>query len=234
MKTSIKIVFAMIILSVAISSCKKSKKTTPVGPLGPNFPYALNSLITPALLDTMENDGLVVNPGLTPATVNGIYLLSPDSCTFDNSVNSGAGTLYADLLFQFSNQNNSTSTIDFVYKTVNGTDSENGAANDGSIVSGGGMSFTIFAQDRDTTEGVASVLLFITSGQVVSGGIKNMQFAFYVKSKGPDPNGYVVPVGTFRIFDNEGGLAATQSSYSIKTKPIQSLRARAPRSIHRP
>jgi len=221
MKTSIKIVFAMIILSVAISSCKKSKKTTPVGPLGPNFPYALNTIISPAILDTLEAHGLAVHQGLTPATVNGIYLLSPDSCTFDNSGSNQAGDIFDEELFQFSNQDNGAFTISLAYNQ--GSGEEVGVDNKATFISGTGKQFTIFAQAKDTTDEIPSVELRVETGTLTTGGITNLQEGLYLVSKGSDPDNDLIPVGSTRIFEQEGGFSPTQTTFAVALGKIQSL-----------
>jgi hypothetical protein len=222
MKKIVKLIFALMVAVASFTSCKKSQKTTPVGPLGPNFPYALNSILTPAILDSLENHGLVVNAGLTPATVNGIYSFSPDLCTFDNSSNNSAGSLYDDYDFDFTNQNNANASIDFVYKDVADGATDNGAAIGATLISGSGNLFTVYAQAQDTTQTVVSTTILLVSGEVTTGGIKNMQLGVYEKTKGPDPNGDVVPVGTTRIFKDQDELSITLSTFAVngKHKPV--------------
>ncbi|MES2111125.1 MAG: hypothetical protein V4577_20390, partial [Bacteroidota bacterium] len=174
-------------------------------------------IITPAIIDSLKKDGLKINDGLTPPAVEGNYFFSPDYCTYDNS--GGGITIYADLTFSLTNQNKSASTISLKYKTPDSE--ETGSDFTADYISGSNNFFTVFAQANDTTHNIPSVLLEIISGEFTSSGIKNMQFAFYSKSKGPDPDNLLVPVGTTRIFEDEDGFSETRATFSTLKKVIQ-------------
>ncbi|HZY39969.1 MAG TPA: hypothetical protein VFE53_25115 [Mucilaginibacter sp.] len=223
MKTLAKLAIVIVMVSIAFTSCKKSKKTSPVGALGPNFPYVLNTIVTPAILDSLENHGLEINGGLTPALVNGIYLFSPNEVSYDSSDGYYAGQIIDDYKYQFSEQNNDAFTINMKYKDITAVGTNTGSANGATIISGNGNSFTVYAQAQDTTQGVYSVIIQVISGQLASGGIKNMQLAYYEKSKGSDPNNLVVPVGTIRIFKDEDGFSQTQSTFSVDPNKVQNI-----------
>jgi hypothetical protein len=219
MKTLNKILVLIAIISIAFTACKK-KSSSPVGALGANYPYALNNIITPAIIDTFQSHGMAINAGLTPPSANGIYLLSPDYCIFDNSGYNQKGTIFADQAFKFANQNNATSTIDLAYKANGSTGVEVGNGSGLIYITGAGNVFTIYAQSHDTTNNVTSVLVQLISGQIGTGGIVNMQYAFYVESKGNDPTNIVVPLHTTRIFQDKDNLSATQSTFSAIQKQI--------------
>lgn len=221
MKTITKITLAALVLTAVITSCKKDKKTTPVGALGTSYPNVLNTIVTPAIIDSFKVHGMVINPGLTPPTVNGIYFFSPDYCTFDNSGSDQAGDTFSDELVRFSNQNNTLYSISYAYNQGNG--SEVGIDNSATYLSGSGNFFTIYAQARDTTSGIATIDLRLVSGELGNGGIKNMQEGLFLVSKGPDPGGIIVPVGTTRIFKDNDGFSETQTSFSLNAFQLNKL-----------
>jgi hypothetical protein len=229
-KTLTKILFATIIVSVAFTSCKKSKKVAPVGPLGANYPYILNSIITPAILDTLQKHGLHVHAGLTPAIVNGIYLLSPDECLYDNTGDYSVGEDIDDYKYQFSSQDNTTYTVSVAYTDVT-SNNDSGSDNAATYISGTGTSFTIFAQAQGTLSGVSYTTLSVFSGILTSGGIQDFQNGLFLKSKvGDADNEVVAPVGTIRIFENPD-LSATQTSFAHLLKQIGGIHALQAKSL---
>jgi hypothetical protein len=230
MKTLIKLLYLVIIPAAFFASCgKKNEKTSTVGALGANYPNGLNSFMTPAILDTLKSHGMAIHAGLTPPSANGIYLFSPDSCTFDNSGENAAGTLFDAYLFQFSNQNSTAGTIDFAYTDSDNPGSEVGFGYNATYISGTSGSFTIYAQVKDTLstgdETVITLADEVVSGTIVQGGIQNMQLGLYSAQKSGDPNNEAVPVGTTRVFLDEDGFSQTESTFSIQPGKIQALHA---------
>jgi hypothetical protein len=68
--------------ALAFSSCKKSSDE--VTPAGNTFPTPIQSMVTQSMVDSIRTAGANVYSGTTPAIVNGIYFMHPDSCVFDN------------------------------------------------------------------------------------------------------------------------------------------------------
>jgi len=235
MKTFKKLAIGIAVISIAFSSCKKHVTPTPVGPLGPNFAYVINTIITPAILDTLEKYGTVVNAGLTPPAINGIYLIHPNYCLFDNEseiddeLGSLAGKTFDDYEYEFTNQNNGKYTIAVKFKDVLGGDS--GSDSSATFISGNGSLFTIFAKTTGISKGIPYTALQVISGSVTSGGVANFQYTEYWTAKtGDATNSLVVPVGTIRIFEDQDGSSETQTTFSMITKQIQSLNS----NLHRP
>jgi hypothetical protein len=204
-------------------SCKKRSPVKPVvNPLGPNYPSALNAIVTPAIIASVESHGTIIYDGLTPPLINGIYLLSPDSCIFDDSGYNYAGTLFDDYKFQFSSQDNTASTVTFAFKDIKvGTDA--GSNSTATYISGTASSFTVFSENSAVSNGVSNVQLSIISGVLQNGYIQNLQWASYLVSKGNDPNNVLEPVGSIRIFVDEDGESGTQQSFSLPPTTIQSI-----------
>jgi hypothetical protein len=231
MKTLFKLAFFIITISIVVSSCSKKKTVTPVGPLGANYPYALNTIITPAILDSLEKDGTVINSGLTPPSINGTYLLSPDSCTFDDSGEELANTLFDNYDYEFADQNTAQYTVKVSYVDIGDTD-DTGSDNSATYIAGTGSLFTVFAQATGTDEGIPYVSLQVVSGSITTGGIKNFQLSTYLVSKtGDASNSVIEPVGSIRIFLAEDGLAAIQTSSAVTPNKIQAHLSKQLRSL---
>jgi len=195
------------------------------GALGPTYPAIFNTIITPAVLNVLQTNGTVINSGLTPPNISGIYLLSPDYCSFDNSGNNLSGRIFDDYKYQFTNQDNNSFAINVNYKDVaaGGTDAGSDVA--ATYITGSGNAFTIIAQLSGTSNGIPYTSLEILSGTVTANGIANFQKSEYLESKGSDPSNLLEPVGSTRIFEDQDGLSATQTTFSVKGNQIQSAGA---------
>jgi len=217
MKALAKLAFAIVLISIALASCKKESKknTTQVGALGANYPNVLNTIVTPAILDTLKKHGLTVHDGLTPGIVNGIYLFSPDECLYDNSGDYYVGETIDDYEYKFANQNNTAYTINVKYDDITAGDNI-GSDSLATYISGTGNSFTIFAEIQGVLGGVSYTSLEIYSGVYSSSGILAFQNALFLKSKvGDIDNSVVAPVGTIRIFADQDGLSEKQGTFGV-------------------
>lgn len=204
----------IIVLSVCfaaiISSCSKKHNVTPV-PVIPAFP----SYISQVIIDSLQKHGMDVNLGLTPPTINGFYVFDPFENTYSSLAGGPDGVNYLAEIVQFLGENNTTLGIKIAYNQGNGT--EVGRSDTAVVIRGANNLFTVFAHVADTTRGVISEDIQLYSGQFTTTGITNLQYAFYLKSKGPDPQGYIVPVGTIRVFKDGDGTSEPATSLSQST-----------------
>jgi hypothetical protein len=187
------------------------------GALGANFAPIINTIITPAILDTLQTHGTVINAGLTPPTVNGTYLISPDYCLYDNSGGNFAGQVFSNYEYEFSNQNSTSYAINVNYSNKISGSSTLDAGSDVSAtyLSGSSSLFTVYAQTTGTSNGISYTSLQVISGEIVSGAIDNFQETFYLESKTGDTNNTILaPVGTLRIFKDEDGVSPSQSVFT--------------------
>jgi len=222
MKTLLTYSIAIILISFTFSSCKIDK-VAPGDALGPNFPSIINTVITPTLLDTLTKNGVVINSGLTPPTVNGIYLLSPNYCIFDNSGNNRAGQTFYSYKYQFSNQNNASFAISIAYSDAIGGGTDLGLNANNTYISGSGNLFTVFTKITATDEGITYTELKIISGEIEEGGINNLQVSDYWENIVNDPTHLLVPAGTNRIFKDQDGVSETQSTFSVTGKQVPGI-----------
>lgn len=217
MKKLSNIIIAAGVICMLFASCKKdnSNNKQAAAKLGTNFPSILNTIITPAVIDSLQKDGMIINSGLTPPTVNGAYFFHPQYCTFDNSGSGYLGQVIDDYKYNFTSQNSSAFTISVQYEDVVGNDS--GSDGSATYISGSGDLFTIFAQSNGVSQGISYVLLQVLSGQVANGSIKNLQIGEYLQSKVGDTGNTVVErVGSTRIFiDQDGNSEATTFSFNL-------------------
>lgn len=209
MKRVTRVCLLVILLSGLLYSCKKSGGDSNNGN---NFSDSIRSIIPQPVIDSLRSWGLNIHDGNTPPSITGIYLLSPDSCVFDNSGFDMAGQLFDDYKFRFSNQTSQTIRVE----RKNATDDTDYAADSSAtFIAGNGSYFTIFAQEKGSESGVSYTSLSIYTGQITSAGIAGFQIALYLKTKDADPGGVLVPAKTSRIFTNSGGPVVPISTFAI-------------------
>lgn len=202
------ILFATLITLIASCSKDDPKPSTPTD----TFPAPISSNVSQSMVDSLRNAGATINSGTTPPIVNGIYLMHPDSCIYDNSPGNFANTLFTDYKFRFTNQDNSLFTLLVEQKAIPaGTLSSTPVS---TYISGSGNNFSIFILRTITPGGIAVQQYNVLSGTLTAAGIQNLQNTLYVRSKGSDPSGTYPPTGTIRVFvTGATGLAAISGSF---------------------
>jgi len=224
MKLIVRIItMALLAIPVLLTACKKEKKTNPNA-----LPPVVNTIVTQAQLDSLKKHGTVINEGVTPPTVSGTFLLSPDVCSFDNSGSNFSGQTFDDYAYEFSKQNTSKFTIRIDYTNVANDGSDTGSDSTATYISGTGQLFTVYAQSSGVETGISYTNLQVLSGQITSGGIANFQVTDYLESKGADPNNKLEPVGTTRIFYDSDKLSTPYT----QTIVLASLKAKAAAAIN--
>jgi hypothetical protein len=197
MKNTIHYILVILVFSCTLISCTKKQDNKPAD--NNALPAPVNSVITAAIIDSLQKHGAIINKGTTPPTINGIFLIHPDVCTFDNSGGGFAGSTFDDYKYKFSNQSKTAYTIRVDYIDVN-FPAEVTSDSVATYVSGHDNLFTIYSSFNTSKNGVNFVILHVLSGEIASGGIKNFQNSTYIVSKDADPNHYVEPQGATRVF----------------------------------
>ncbi len=224
MKSLLKISSLLLLIPLLFVACKKENNDeTPTGPLGAKYPQVINNVITPEILESLKKNGMTINSGTTPPTINGVFLFSPAYCSFDDSGNNLKGSYFNDYKIQFKNQNTNDYTVSMEYKDVSdGTDS--GGDNNATYISGENNLFTVFSQVKGKSGNVNYVALDVISGEAAAGSMKNLIWSHYLVSKEGDVSDvFLVPVGTTRIFKDENGLSNGQTTFSMLPKNLQSI-----------
>ncbi len=164
------------------------------------------------MLDSLQAAGVTVYSGKTPPIINGTYLMSPDSCVYDNSPGNFAGTLFSDYKFRFSNQDNTAFTLTVEQKAIPANTLSVAPAY--SYISGSGNNFTVFNLRTVSPQGVTVQQFNIFTGTLTANGIQNFHNTLFISSKGSDPNNTLPPAGTVRRFVTGGsGLAGSTASF---------------------
>lgn len=202
-------------LVLFFSSCKKDNDTNlnPTPEPNPNsFPAVISNIVPQTMIDSIRATGAAVYAGSTPAIVNGIYLMHPDSCVYDNSPGNFTGTIFTDYKFRFSNQDNTLFTLTVDQKSIPaGVLSSTPVS---TYISGTGNNFSIFLLRTVSPGGVTVQQFNVLSGTLTSTGIQGLQNTLYLRSKGSDPTNSLPPAGTIRRFINGGnGLAANATDF---------------------
>lgn len=198
----------LIVGAIVFSSCKKDNTTIS----GEKYPTPISNLVPQSMIDSLRARGANIYSGTTPPIVNGIYLMTPDSCTYDNSPSNFAGNIFTDYKFRFSAQDNTAYTI-----TVEQKASPAGTLNAApayTYISGSGNNFTIFILRTQSAQGIPGQIFNVFSGTLTANGIQKFQNSLYIRSKGSDPNNQLASAGTIRVFINGApGLAANSSTF---------------------
>jgi hypothetical protein len=204
--------FVLLVASVLIlSSCKKSSTTSDSTTII-NLPAPISNIVSQSMIDSLKAVGVAIHEGTTPPVVNGIFLMHPDSCIYDNSPGQFTGLLFDDYKFKFTDQNNSLFTLSVAQKdVVSGTLSSTPVS---SYISGSGNDFSIFILRTTSPSGIAIRQFNVLSGTLIATGIKNFQNTYYLQSKKGDSGNTIAPAGTIRLFVNGGsGLAIISTTF---------------------
>ena len=203
--------FLLFFASIVIfASCKKSSTSTPV--TTNTLPPPISNIVSQSMIDSLKAAGATVYEGTTPPALSGIFLMHPDSCTYDNSPGQFKGQLFDDYKFDFTNQNNSLFTITVAQKDMaSGTLSASPVL---SYISGSGNNFSVFLYRTSSPTGISIEQFNVLSGTLISTGIQGFQNTYYLRKKTGDPNNTIAPAGTIRVFVNGGaGVAITSDSF---------------------
>jgi hypothetical protein len=202
-----------------------------------SLPKAIQNLVSEAIVDTLKAAGMKINVGNIPPIINGIYLLSPYLCVFENtSTLSIVGDTVDEYKIEFSNQNNTNLTISYKTKDVTnpGVDS---SASDSTFITGSGNSFTAYLLTSGTENNTYYTDVEIISGEITSNGISNFQQSLYLRSKVGDPTDTALSaVGTILLYEMSAdgtGTAYTTTAYrpalnTSNSEPIRILSRLSP------
>ncbi|MEZ5023115.1 MAG: hypothetical protein R2728_07620 [Chitinophagales bacterium] len=154
----------------------------------------------------LVDNGFIFNFGENPPTVENIYDFEPIN-EYDNSGVFTPGS--SALLTKLKLENQVGNSLDVLIKNWTGFGEVD--SSDATIIKGEGSKFTIVAQARGSVGSVTYKYDYAFTGELVSGGIKNAQFAF-VMIDNPGASG-VATTGTIRSFKEEDGLAEETSVF---------------------
>lgn len=163
---------------------------------------------------------ITIYEGNTPPVIEGVFVQSPSQITYDSTNGFEKGHKFADYYWKFSNQDALSNTLDFEGKEISDSKTLSHTEGPGAFISGTGDNFTVFFNIKGVSYhenyNVDFTEALVISGTMTSTGIKNAEYAFVLLSKSDDPNKYVIPAESFRVFMDGDGLAskATWPSYA--------------------
>ena len=172
----------------------------------------INQVIPPEIREKME-EKIPIYEGINPPSVVGQYLLSPDELIEDTTGNFEAGSLFADLYFQFYNQDMENNVLDYREKQASSS-----SYGEGAFISGEGDNFSVFFNIEGVSEysdySVKYKTALIISGMKTISGIENLRYAFVLLEKSDDPSNHVMEVGGFRVFKDSDELCYPVSAFN--------------------
>jgi hypothetical protein len=162
--------------------------------------------------------------GDTPPNIEGCYVISTHVLDYSNVSGDYVGKEFVDMYIKFSNQDMINNTVDFESVEFASGYSEHHYSLD-SYVTGSGNNFTVFFNvysERD--DGITtSKRAYAFSGTVSESGIVNLYDGLYMQEKN-DPYGYLIPVGSLRVFKDKDGMSprTTWPGTTLKSNNIDS------------
>jgi hypothetical protein len=198
---------------LVMASCRREVNID----LDKGFSSQIQQIVPQAVVDSLRKKGMVINEGLVPPQLSGIYLASPYKLLspYGPGDSYSVGKIINDYYYKFYSQTaDNAITYDF---TNNGSDKGSGQ---GAFIAGNGMSFTIFSQDIGVSKSVPYKTLTVISGEISDQGIKKFQYAFVMKEKtGDASNAVLIPIGAARIWVDGDGLAVKGTYFPQSVQP---------------
>jgi hypothetical protein len=188
-------------------------------PPEPTGPVEIGKVIPVELLDSLRKKGMVIHEGQQPPVVEGIFNMSPVIVTANTGPGDQiqVGRVIADYRFEFSGQNTANNTVTMRYKSLPSQDQAKGT---GVYISGSGSGFTLYAESSGRDQGIDYVSVIVLSGEISDAGTKNMQLAFFYKSKGSDPGNKLLKVGQIRIFADRDKISKATDNYRMADEEV--------------
>jgi hypothetical protein len=177
--------------------------------------------IVPLYVFNMCKDWNVpVYTGNTPPNLEGTYFISPLILENSNIEDDMIGDQFLDAYITFSNQNNSTQTVDIEYQEGNSI-----SKGIGHFI-GTGDSFSVFVKSVTSDEhGHLSGSIDVYSGSLSSDGIQDFYESFVMTDDGGDPDDDLIENGEARFFYDSDGISERT------TKPLGSLKSTGNHSL---
>ena len=164
-------------------------------------------MVIPEDLLELVKGYMPVYDGVNPPNIEGTFLIDPYIYIFDSNGNWEAGDQLTSFVLKFTNQDNTTNTLDYEGKHTDNSSYQSGK---GVFISGSGNDFTIFFNVEGYTYSDGEKFwikdALIISGTMTPNGIKNLRRAFVVVDKSDDPEKKIIDVGVFRVFKDQDEL----------------------------
>jgi hypothetical protein len=196
------IVVLLLCSALAFESCKKKDDVDPVK-------QNIQRLVPQNVIDTLRIMGMDIVDSGKPIQIVGIYEIRPMVLLASSIPGDRAGVSYSPYRVRLFDQKDADQSIKADY--VNADEKGTGL---GGFVAGSGNKFSAFFEINGTIGASTFKMSVVYSGEWSSTGIKNMQYAFYMKEKN-DSASRLVKVGTTRIFKDSDGLSSPLSALRL-------------------
>lgn len=208
--------FFLMTLFFGVISCSKTDE--------PAVP-AIEEIVPPTVLAEMK-PYITIYEGNTPPNIEGSFFVDPQETVFCQDSCFAPGYIVISNYIKFSNQNNTSRTLDYMEKNNSEGEDASSAVGSGAFITGNNNNFTVYMNTEGTIRGIRYKMAIVISGTKTSLGISNLQYAFLVVEKWDDPdNTIIVKENIFRIFKDKDGLASAvdwptgfKSSGGLKNK----------------
>jgi len=158
------------------------------------------TIIPPILKNEIENK-MPIYSGTNPPDIAGQYKVAPNGLIGSSIKNDEIGKRYADLYIAFIRGSNGRLS----YREKQ-SDSESEGDNVRVEVVGNSNNFTAYFESVGVSSGINNRTTTVISGTWTSTGISKFYYAFLMLEKGSDPNNTLVPVNTWRVFEDSDGF----------------------------
>ena len=192
-----------------LNSCKKKEDVDPVK-------QNIQRLVPKNVIDTLRILGMDIIDSGKPIQIAGIYEMNPMVLLASSNSADVVGGSYSPYRVRLFDQNDADQSIKADYK--NGNETGNGL---GGYVAGSGNKFSAFFEINGAAGSSTFKMSVVYTGEMSSTGIKNMQYAFYLKEK-KDPGAIIVKVGTTRVFKDSDGLSNIISALRLGIRDDES------------
>ncbi len=193
-----KMILMGLLMAAVTTSCKKDDEENDAG-----FDGSISDIenfYNSDVLDELISLGLDINTGSNPPNIEGVFNATPFILQASSVNGDTTGSQFPDLSMIFSNQDNTSLTIDF--NGVNGAETYDG---DGSFISGEGNDFSVFLKVNVTLNGNVAETTFAISGSIEDGGLGDIQVGLIMIDDGGDPDGAFIENNTGRLlYDSDG------------------------------
>jgi len=174
-------------------------------PVFDGFEASINDLYTPAQVDAIEQIGLVFNLGDQPPNIEGTFRVEPVivQATTAPEDDGETGFELPAQTYTFSNQNNSTLTVDLLLIE----DSGQTTVGNGSFISGNDQQFTVYFVSETNIDGFVADTTITLSAVISGNGIENVQAAGFLLNDRGDPGDVFIPNNAGRLVIDEDGFS---------------------------
>lgn len=165
---------------------------------GNEFDGSLESIedfFTPELVEALQDLGFIINEGGDPPNIEGTFFSEPFRLAASTVSGDFVGQAFPDYTSMFSNQDNSSLTIDF-----NGSGGSQVDEGFGSLVSGEDDRFSVYLKvDIQINNSNVAETGYAISGRMTDDGIEDFQLAILMLDDNGDPDGVYIENNTGRL-----------------------------------